>query len=89
MESPEISLIHFVKMHYGVAYRKHASNHDHTQLPLKDTSAVPNFQYFTGIPFIQFGLDSYVIIHILSWPSEEATIQTCLYHKIWQPPEVC
>lgn len=89
-EDEDISIVEFIKLHYGSEYETHKQDHDYSKLPGKE----PNCCSIHSIILAAVNL-----AHLLD-PLEPqyASIRFCVgedvpplahVHNIWQPPESC
>jgi len=90
-ETPELSFFSFIQLHYGEEFAEHQSDHNHADLPGKESPdhahALACGCYLPALPAqcaLAFGLPAFAK-HI-PFPAGDQLISSLYASGIWQPP---
>lgn len=86
-ETPQISFLQFLELHYGEQAAAHNGAHDHSDLPMKNGCNHLHVPVQAFLPIQDIPTGNSIIAVDNQLPVTDQSYSFLLLHDIWQPPQ--
>ena len=89
IETPELTFLQFLNIHYGEEFAQHRSAHDHTSLPMKTAHNHMHTPAPAVLPMAVLNASNLPATVANQPVFADQSYTFILLHDIWQPPRAC
>ncbi len=86
IETPGLTFLEFLKIHYGEEFAQHRSAHDHSDLPGKNSCHHLHAPAIAVLPAVAFAAPNLQVSVAVQPLFADQSYEFTLFHDIWQPP---